>query len=70
MKEALDILSSIPRTFVNLVEPFNLGLVKQLNQGMVCDLIHAYECPHIAYHKANIREAEGESVYEGWGRET
>ena len=55
-------MSTIPRVFVNLVEPFNLALVNQLNKGGMCKLLHAYECRQIAFNEHNVPVAEGEHL--------
>jgi hypothetical protein len=38
---ALDILhAKLPRTLVNLVEPINVEIVKELNEGILCAALH------------------------------
>ena len=38
---ALDILhAELPRTLVNLVEPLNIEMLRGLNQGLICSMLH------------------------------
>jgi len=41
VKEAVDYLSAkLPRTFVNLVEIFDIAPVANLGNGFICGLVH------------------------------
>ncbi|XP_041350892.1 phospholipase B1, membrane-associated-like [Gigantopelta aegis] len=50
LQSGLDILhQQVPRVFVNLVEPMNMEVVKSLNEGLVCSILHRVGCSCAAF---------------------
>mgnify|MGYP002785356855 CR=1 FL=1 len=46
IRQGLDIIKAeLPRTFVNLVLVLKVSDVKLLNRGLVCNVLHHFECP-------------------------
>ena len=57
IQQGLDILyKELPRTFVNLVEVLNVTHVKDLNRGLICNLLHKFECKCAAFPEGNQPE--------------
>lgn len=48
LKEALETLRTMPRTFVNLVEVLEATMVHELDIGPICKAYHSVECPDYA----------------------
>lgn len=45
IKKGLDVLfNNVPRVFVNLVEVVNVSIVREFNDGLVCNLVHWVGC--------------------------
>ncbi len=52
IKEGLDILyNELPKTFVNLVTVLRVDQIQSLNEGLICKVLHHFECPCAAYPK-------------------
>ncbi|CAH1792265.1 unnamed protein product [Owenia fusiformis] len=50
IQEALDILhAEVPRAFVNMVEVLDVGLLEELNDGLICSALHTVECHCAAF---------------------
>jgi len=57
IKQALDIFASeLPNTFVNLVTVLPAAQVKSLNEGLICKILHKFECPCAAYPESPAQE--------------
>ena len=64
IQAGLDILyNELPRTFVNLVSVLDAGQVKNLNQGLVCSLLHKFVCKCAAYPESPAYEQELEELF-------
>lgn len=59
IREGLDMLyKQVPKAFVNFVSVLNVVDVKMLNKGLVCSLLHNFECPCAAFPKSEQEEKE------------
>ncbi len=54
IQKALDLLhAELPRTLVNFVSMVNVEDIRDMNTGLVCNLLHRFECPCAAFPKSN-----------------
>lgn len=59
IQAGLDLIyQEVPRAFVNFVSILNVDDIKLLNKGLVCGLLHRFECPCGAYPKSEEDENE------------
>ncbi|KAK6186521.1 hypothetical protein SNE40_008546 [Patella caerulea] len=59
MEKTLQILQdNLPRTIVNVVEVLNANIVKKLNKGLICSVVHFFLCKCAAYPKNDVAEQE------------
>ncbi|KAK6174059.1 hypothetical protein SNE40_017404 [Patella caerulea] len=50
--------ANLPRTIVNLVEVLNVEIAKDLNEGLLCSILHYALCPCAAFPKTAQNEAD------------
>ena len=57
MRKSLDILSRhLPRTFVVLLAPVDVSLVREVEtKPFLCELTHQYECPCLFGSRAGVK---------------
>ena len=64
VQEGLDILfNELPKTFVNLVTVLRVTEVEVLNEGLICKLLHKFECPCAAFPENDEEKKELEKVF-------
>jgi len=65
IQEGLDILyNELPKTFVNLVTVLKVNDIGILNEGLICSLLHHFECPCAAYPENDEAKKELAQVFQ------
>jgi phospholipase B1 len=71
IRRALDLIyKEVPKAFVNLVSVLRVTDVKKLNRGLVCGLLHKFECPCAAYPSSEEEEKELNYFFEQYSNYT
>ncbi|ESP02914.1 hypothetical protein LOTGIDRAFT_111188, partial [Lottia gigantea] len=59
LEKTLDTLrTNLPRTIVNVVEVLNVDIVRKLNKGLICTVVHFFLCKCAAFPKTDNDKAE------------